>query len=739
MNGTRLNSPALGKPALLCPLLCLALCLPAMSRAQECIDYDDYPHIVGGISGFGLADDVAVVGDRAYVANHFLNVTKLHVIDIADPSAPVVAGEVTIPGSQAYRLAIAGTRAYVAVGSAGLNIVDISNPDSPVFMGRVDTPGTALDVAVNGTHAYIADGLFGLQVADISNPASPVLVGFAFTPGESRGVALQGGYAFIADDYAGAPFVSHLQVFDIATNATSPLLVGDLPLPPGQAHDVSVAGTHAYLACGSGGFDVVDISNPTSPQLKGGIETPGDVYSVTAASASLVFFGTSSLNIADVSNPNSPALVARVHVSQALGVALNGTHAFIAGSSAGVKVVDVSNPVAPPVVGQANRSGNVAVDGNYAYLSLGYLDLAVVDIADPAAPVVVTDIFNGDGGALDVAVGGNVTAGADYAFVIGGEALRVYNISDPTHPVLARSLALTGRHVTIADHYAYLAGFDGLRILDTSNPSFPIVASMLTIGEVRDVAVVGGYAYLLNNDGVAVVDVADPTSPALVGFVDIPPQGGDRGITAVDGYVYVANDSGLFVIDASDPTAPTVVGTALTTGTSHSAAIDRGIAYVADAVSLQVVDVSVPDAPQIIGTYGGRCTDVVVSGTLVFTADVSSTLTILPTQCATTAGVSVPPLAPGVASLETSFPNPFSGSTIIPYELPAPAQVSLRIYDIAGRLVRVLEENANRGVGRHSVAWNGRDARGHPLPAGVYLCRLDTNGRTETRRLTRLK
>ena len=89
--------------------------------------------------------------------------------------------------------------------------------------------------------------------------------------------------------------------------------------------------------------------------------------------------------------------------------------------------------------------------------------------------------------------------------------------------------------------------------------------------------------------------------------------------------------------------------------------------------------------------------------------------------------------------MATNFPNPFSGSTIIPYELPAPAQVSLRVYDIAGRLVRMLEENASRKVGRHDVAWNGHDAHGRPLPPGVYLCRLDAGGKTATRRLTLLK
>jgi hypothetical protein len=43
------------------------------------------------------------------------------------------------------------------------------------LVGSVHTPGRATGVAVAGTHAYVADGSSGLQVVDISNPASPAI------------------------------------------------------------------------------------------------------------------------------------------------------------------------------------------------------------------------------------------------------------------------------------------------------------------------------------------------------------------------------------------------------------------------------------------------------------------------------------------------------------------------------------------------------------------------------------
>jgi len=65
----------------------------------------------------------------------------------------------------------------LADGSSGLQVIDVSNPSSPVLIGSVDTPGFARGVTVTGDTAYVADWSNGLQVIDVSNPSSPVLIG----------------------------------------------------------------------------------------------------------------------------------------------------------------------------------------------------------------------------------------------------------------------------------------------------------------------------------------------------------------------------------------------------------------------------------------------------------------------------------------------------------------------------------------------------------------------------------
>lgn len=80
---------------------------------------------------------------------------------------------------------------------------------------------------------------------------------------------------------------------------------------------------------------------------------------------------------------------------------------------------------------------------------------------------------------------------------------------------------------------------------------------------------------------------------------------------------------------------------------------------------------------------------------------------------------------PGLRSeLLGNHPNPFNPRTTISFELARAGQVRLSIYDVAGRLVRVLLDEQRR-AGGHEVDWNGRDDLGHRVSSGLYYSRLE--------------
>jgi hypothetical protein len=78
----------------------------------------------------------------------------------------------TISG-QVWDVAVAGDRAFVAGGDNGVHVFDISDLTSPLILGSVQTH-SALGVAVSGGKLFVADGLGGLLIL-IHSPTGPTL------------------------------------------------------------------------------------------------------------------------------------------------------------------------------------------------------------------------------------------------------------------------------------------------------------------------------------------------------------------------------------------------------------------------------------------------------------------------------------------------------------------------------------------------------------------------------------
>ena len=89
--------------------------------------------------------------------------------------------------------------------------------------------------------------------------------------------------------------------------------------------------------------------------------------------------------------------------------------------------------------------------------------------------------------------------------------------------------------------------------------------------------------------------------------------------------------------------------------------------------------------------------------------------------------------------LYPAAPNPFNPSTEISFRVGKRAEVSLKVYDLSGRLVRTLVPGVLHNPGIHTLTWTGDGDGGNGLPSGVYLCQLQVKDEVKTRRLTLLK
>jgi hypothetical protein len=96
------------------------------------------------------------------------------------------------------------------------------------------------------------------------------------------------------------------------------------------------------------------------------------------------------------------------------------------------------------------------------------------------------------------------------------------------------------------------------------------------------------------------------------------------------------------------------------------------------------------------------------------------------------------PQAPSLTLLSAPNPNPFRDGARIPFTLARDTEVTLGIYDLRGARLRTLASGA-RAAGSYEIPWDGRDERGHPVVAGLYLVRLESGNTSVTRKVIRVE
>lgn len=91
------------------------------------------------------------------------------------------------------------------------------------------------------------------------------------------------------------------------------------------------------------------------------------------------------------------------------------------------------------------------------------------------------------------------------------------------------------------------------------------------------------------------------------------------------------------------------------------------------------------------------------------------------------------PLPPADFSLSEAYPNPFNGTTLLRFAVPQAGKVSLKVFDLQGKVVGSLLEG-NVTAGEHEVKWDAG-----PAPAGIYFARLEAAGSSQAVKLLLVK
>jgi hypothetical protein len=81
--------------------------------------------------------------------------------------------------------------------------------------------------------------------------------------------------------------------------------------------------------------------------------------------------------------------------------------------------------------------------------------------------------------------------------------------------------------------------------------------------------------------------------------------------------------------------------------------------------------------------------------------------------------------------VQQNYPNPFNGETMFQYSLPSSSRVVVRVYDILGKEIALLQDKRLQ-AGKYQVRWNGTGKDGIAVPSGIYLVRFQTERQTKT-------
>ncbi len=393
-----------------------------------------------GVAGpVSQAWDVAVSGDRAAVAGRDFGVGLVDISDLDLPvtldAEPGIAGAVDVQWS-AGALLCAGRRGLCAVSvtadelswdgaadsrgdGAGLALsaevaylvstlevttVDVSSRNSPKAAGSADLPGfSTTDVVAlrDGAHALYACGTGGLQIVT-KDRESPQWIGGIVPRSITRHVRLVPGtdIAVVSDDGIRTVDTSSPRALDE---------IGHVATPGGGRARIFTESRRAqdlaYLADGTAGLVVVDVTDPASPAVIGGADTPGFALDVEVHDqVAYVADEFPGVQVFDVADPAHPAYLGTIAVEdRAMAVAAKDGYLLVSDGQRGVRVHDFATLAVAAFVPIPEFTQDIAVDGPLAYVP-DQRSVHVLDLTMPDAPRYL-GATHPDGQPFAVAVG----------------------------------------------------------------------------------------------------------------------------------------------------------------------------------------------------------------------------------------------------------------------------------------------------------------------------------------------
>lgn len=557
---------------------------------------------IGSLALGGDVMDLCAANQLAFVA---IGQGEVKVIDLRRPEAPTLIGSFSVT-KEARRLVLSDQR-LVVVGGNEFAVIDIHDPTRPLVLDHIaDTGLQGFDASVWGARLLVSQfgpGYGGIYRFDLDHLGTPWNPFHPYIADGSQSVRLWSSLALVSrwpgydlwdvSDSLGAKRLAQLRIpqpfimsdawigdsmaWIVSSNQNAdgkgslgrleayrlddpqrPQALGSGETFEGWPSSVTVKGAWAFVGDRMGGHQVFDIRDPArarrAGQLAGTIRLiPEDGFFVAAT-------GSQSLE----------TYVWREGYEQRLDWRLEDRSVLVPGIG---HALDIRSSSGMPITSEVLSGPAEIRDGVLTITNEALLQSVIVRATQSGGngyyPVESVHVFNplavdfeflselkvpGWASAVSVSEG--------FACVAGWVGpVSWVDVRNPGQPRLVTSL-VTGvgaPDVVMAGGFAFAADFGGkLAVLDLRNPAAPVVGASVEYGvEARRVTVSGNYAYVALREGVGVVDISDPMQPRRAGMLERPGYDAARGLLEHDGFLYITESSGgVTVADVRDPSHP---------------------------------------------------------------------------------------------------------------------------------------------------------------------------------------
>ena len=628
-------------------------------------------------------------GGATYAAVAALNDAGVQILDLSDPSSPRGVGQIRdnatlrLAGASGIATFAHSGATYAAVAAStddGVQVLDLSVPSNPRAIGSIADEGDLKLDGASGIAIFEAGGAAyaavaasdddGVQIIDLSDPESPEGVGSIADEGDRE---LKGAEDIAIFEAGGATYAAVAAFADDGVQIIS-LADPENPQATGQigdnstlllngafgiaAFEVNGAAYAAVTAFSEGGVQVLDLSDPESPEGVGSIADGGDLalggaYGIAAfeaggaAYAAVTAFTDGRVQIIDLSDPSSPSAAGSIgdegdrELTGAAGIAAyyasGATYAAVAAfTDSGVQMLKLADHVFPeftaPSPAPATLVFELAVTDAF---SREDTDTVRVTVAEPPVAYAGPDQTVAAGSTVTLDGSDSTGTGIAYSWSQdSGTTVALSNATDARPDFTAPAAPATLRFTLTVNDDISLNDTDAVTVT-VAEPPVAEAGPDQTVAFNSTVALDGsgstgtGIAYSWSQTAGAPAVALDFIDPQPAGRIDADNStlrlAGPSNVAIFEHsgttYAAVADTSshGVQILDLSDLSSPRAAGhigddtTLMLRGATGIATFEvTGTTYAAVTASgkdgVQILDLSDPESPRGVGQIRDNAT-----------------------------------------------------------------------------------------------------------------------------------